>query len=196
MPEQDGPSAVLACNDQGVNWRELRNELARLRVASGHTSVPAFADALGVQKTTIYRIEKHQTEPDITTIEAWLRETTRESIGLFLTRFDDSAQKDIAQPQVVTSAVTPSMDTTDSADSPSRSESHGFSGSEVQRSLTPEQLAQVFEHLGFALLRAGEGFRVDQTVSAPPDEAAGSGQSRAVSGRKASADVRRLTRRK
>lgn len=88
------PCAMRTCNDGGgcMDWDVIRNALGDARRAAGRESVEDFAIELGVDKTTIYRVEQHQTQPKLELVERWLLVTSGESVGAFFTRLESGAR--------------------------------------------------------------------------------------------------------
>lgn len=63
----------LACNDtQPVNWPRIGELLKDLRAHAKLTNASAFARHVGVNKSTVGRIEKGEVRPTLETIELWV----------------------------------------------------------------------------------------------------------------------------
>lgn len=75
---------------QGVDWRRLRELLREHRLAA-KLNQSALAEAIGVDKSTINRIENVYGEPDheprLETVEAWIR-GTGSTLGELFTELD------------------------------------------------------------------------------------------------------------
>lgn len=191
----DGRSVSLqACHDRRVDWTGLRRALAAARIEAGHDSAPKFAKLLGRAKTTVYRVESHETQPDLDTIEMWLRHTSGEPVSLSLMRFDGSAQKNKMDEVARTSSDTAVGDTQPlERDKPLPGENVD-DGPRAEASVIPSATADaaLLEQFAFALIRAARARRRNGTIRSNDVRATSGGGGGATPSRSTAGSVRRV----